>query len=136
MYGTGATMAMPLTLACTHTNTPVYDDHSRFFLKHNDGRREDFQVHLVGTRISAGIPYMYTGVCMRVCACVYIIISKYIYAWCSSARCVPTMMFVLRRVPFFVFIHPGLRYFSPYISTPRRPLDDRRRLPAPVRHTH
>jgi hypothetical protein len=25
------------------------------------------------------------------------------------------MMFVLRRVPFFVFIHPGLRYFSPYV---------------------
>jgi len=44
-------------------------------------------------------------------------------------------MFVLRRVPFFVFIHPGPKVFFTALSTPRRPLDDRRRLPAPVRHT-
>jgi len=54
--------------AHTHTRAPpVYDDHALFFFeKHNDGRREDFQVSLVGTRISAAILY--------VCVCS---ISKY-----------------------------------------------------------
>lgn len=83
----------------SHTHTLVYDDdHSHFFL-HNE-RREDFQVH----RIFGEAMYIY-------------IYTRTRCAQLLAVRCVPTM-FVLRRVPFFVFIHPDLRYFSPI--PPRR----------------